>query len=145
MTNIHLIIAGEGALAVWLTEQGATVIPYHEGLLEDIKKTENDILAIYLSTIDAFGMSSLEAQIAGLPTIILDRGGARETVLLDSASQPIAQLVHTEEEITAAITYFIQQRSLHNSVSNVNFCHQREYFSPSRLDVDIRSLIELMR
>jgi hypothetical protein len=73
MTNIRLIIAGEGALAVWLAEQGATVIPYHEGLLEDIKKTENDTLAIYLSTIDAFGMASLEAQIAGLETIILDR------------------------------------------------------------------------
>jgi hypothetical protein len=35
--------------------------------------TGNDTLAIYLSTIDAFGMASLEAQIAGLSTIILDR------------------------------------------------------------------------
>lgn len=35
--------------------------------------TDSDILAIYLSTIDAFGMAPLEAQIAGLPVIILDK------------------------------------------------------------------------
>jgi len=49
------------------------VVPYHDGILEEIQMTENDILALYLSTIDAFGMASLEAQIAGLSTIIFDR------------------------------------------------------------------------
>ncbi len=34
---------------------------------------DSDVLALYLSTIDAFGMASLEAQIAGLPAIILDK------------------------------------------------------------------------
>jgi hypothetical protein len=42
-------------------------------LLYELQKTDNDILAVYLSTIDAFGMAPLEAQIAGLPTIILDK------------------------------------------------------------------------
>jgi glycosyltransferase involved in cell wall biosynthesis len=107
--------------------------------------TQSDTLAIYLSTIDAFGMCPLEAQIAGLPTIIFDKWGARETQLLDSFWQPMAQLVHTETEIIEAITYFIQQKSLHKSMSNVNFCHHTEYFSPSRLDADIRSLIDSVR
>ncbi|MEI6711177.1 MAG: glycosyltransferase [bacterium] len=72
-THIQLLIAGEGSLKNWLIEQGATVVPYHDGILEEIQMTENDILALYLSTIDAFGMASLEAQIAGLSTIIFDR------------------------------------------------------------------------
>ncbi len=57
----------------------------------------------------------------------------------------MAQLIDSESDIAPAITYFIQQRMLHKRVSNVNFCHQREYFTPSRLDADIRSLIELVR
>lgn len=142
--GIKLLIAWEGSLKDWLIEQWADVISYHDGVLDEIQKTKNDILAIYLSTIDAFGMASLEAQIAGLSTIILDRWGARETVLLDSSRHPVAQLIDSESDIATSITYFIQQRALPKRVANVNFCHQRDYFSPSRIDVDIRSLIGLV-
>jgi glycosyltransferase involved in cell wall biosynthesis len=90
-------------------------------------------------------MAPLEAQIAGLPVIILDKGGARETVLLDNNHEPMAQLIDSENEIIPAITYFIQQRSLQKRMSNVNFCHQREYFTVSRLDAEIRSLIDSIR
>lgn len=62
--GIKLVIAGDGSLKNWLIEKGATIISYQDSVLNDIKKTENDILAIYLSTIDAFGMAPVEAQIA---------------------------------------------------------------------------------
>lgn len=63
-------------------------------------------------------------------------------MLLDNNHEPMAQLIDAENEIIPAITYFIQQRSLHKSLSNVNFCHQIEYFTVSRLDAEIRYLID---
>jgi len=36
---------------------------------------------------------------AGFPTIIMDRGGAREAILSDRDDQPVGYLVHTEEEL----------------------------------------------
>lgn len=38
--GIKLVIAGDGSLKSWLIEQGATVIPYYEGLLTDIMNNE---------------------------------------------------------------------------------------------------------
>lgn len=45
-------------------------------------------------------MASLESQMAGFPTIIMDRGGAREAILSDDDDQPVGYLVHTEEELS---------------------------------------------
>lgn len=54
-------------------------------------------LGVYCSTIDAFGMSAAESQILGLSTIILDRGGARESIVSDVSTQPVSCLVDDEE------------------------------------------------
>ncbi len=43
--------------------------------------TYGHVLGIYCSSIDAFGMASLEAQIVGMSTLILDKGGAGETIV----------------------------------------------------------------
>gem|GEM_PF-5140649 len=57
----------------------------------------------------------------------------------------MAQLIDTEKEIISSITYFIQHKTLHKRMSNVNFCHHEAYFSSYRLDADILSLIDSIR
>jgi hypothetical protein len=44
-------------------------------------------------------MASLESQMAGFPTVILDRGGAREAILSDDDDYPVGYLVQSEEEL----------------------------------------------
>lgn len=57
------------------------------------------VLGVYCSEIDAFGMASLESQMAGLSTVILDRGGASEAILSDDHDEPVGYLVDSEEHL----------------------------------------------
>ena len=60
------------------------MVPFDQArTLESVESGLNTVVGVYASTIDAFGMAPLEAQMSGLPTVILDRGGARETILTD--------------------------------------------------------------
>lgn len=70
---------------------GVIVLPF------DRKQTFSDLLSghygqvlgIYASQRDAFGIASLEAQAAGIPTIVLDSGGAREAILANLSGEPV--------------------------------------------------------
>ncbi len=100
------------------------------------------VLGIYCSQIDAFGMAPLEAQAAGISTIILDSGGARETILTNLSDEPVGYLVDSEEELFRTIRDYVKIKSFPKKLSNVNFSHKREYFTPERLSSDIISVIE---
>lgn len=98
-------------------------------------------LAIYASTIDAFGMTSLEAQSTGISTLILDRGGARETLVSDVSGECVGRLVDTESELCATARYFIIHKKFPENMSIVNFSHTIDYFTLQRLSSDLLSAI----
>jgi len=102
-------------------------------------------LAIYASTIDAFGMAPLEAQSTGISTLILDRGGARETLVSDVSGNCVGQLVDSEEELYSTVSYFITHKKFPKNMSIVNFCHTIDYFTPQRLSSDLLSVINKTR
>jgi hypothetical protein len=86
-------------------------------------------------------MAPLEAQSTGISTLILDRGGARETLLSDVSGEPVARLVDSEEDLYSTLSYFIAHKKFPKDMSIVNFFHTIEYFSPVRLSSDLLSLI----
>ena len=49
-------------------------------------------------------MASLESQMAGFETIIMDSGGASEAILSDDHDEPVGYLVHSEEELFRTIS-----------------------------------------
>lgn len=49
-------------------------------------------------------MASLESQMAGFETIIMDSGGASEAILSDDDDHPVGYLVHSEEELLRTIS-----------------------------------------
>ena len=49
-------------------------------------------------------MASLESQMAGFETIIMDSGGASEAILSDDDDYPVGYLVHSEEELFRTIS-----------------------------------------
>jgi glycosyltransferase involved in cell wall biosynthesis len=102
-------------------------------------------LAIYASTIDAFGMAPLEAQSTGISTLILDRGGARETLVSDVSGECVGRLVDTESDLCAAARYFITHKKFPENMSIVNFSHTIDYFTPQRLSSDLLSIINKTR
>lgn len=145
--GINLIIFWTGSLEKELREKDINVQPF------DRKNTFRDILSgqywhvlgVYCSQIDAFGMAPLEAQAAGISTVILDSGGARETILTNLSDKPVWYLVHSEEDLLWTIKDYVQIKSFPKKLSNVNFSHKREYFTPERLSSDISSIIEKTR
>lgn len=90
-------------------------------------------------------MASLESQMAGFETIIMDSGGASEAILSDDHDEPVGYLVHSEEELFRTISGYVQQKTFQKQLSNVNFSHKRDYFSPSRLSSDLLSLMSKTR
>lgn len=46
-------------------------------------------------------MAPLEAQATGISTLILDRGGARETLMSDVSGEYVGRLVDTESDLCA--------------------------------------------
>lgn len=86
-------------------------------------------------------MCALESQMAGLSTVILDRGGAREANLSDVSGDPVGYLVDSEDELCASLSYYIEHKMFPKQMSNVNFSHKRSYFSRDRLSSDLLSII----
>jgi glycosyltransferase involved in cell wall biosynthesis len=100
------------------------------------------VLGVYCSQIDAFGMAPLEAQMAGISTVILDSGGARETILTNVSGEPVWYLVQSEEDLFRTISHYVQKKMFPKSLSNVNFFHNRAYYTPERLSSDLLSIID---
>ena len=86
-------------------------------------------------------MAPLESQSTGISTLILDRGGARETLVSDVSGEPVGRLVDTESELCAAACYFVTHKKFPENMSIVNFSHTIDYFSPQRLSSDLLSII----
>lgn len=141
--NIQLMLFWTGSMEQSLREQGIVVQPFQGN---DTFQTLSSwqfwhVVGVYCSSIDAFGMASLESQMAGFPTMIMDRGGAREAILSDDDHQLVGHLVHSEEELLWTISRYVQNKILEKQMSNVNFSHKRDYFSPQRLSRDLLSII----
>jgi glycosyltransferase involved in cell wall biosynthesis len=141
--ELNLIIFWTGSLETKLREEGIDVRPFQGN---DTFQTLSSwqfwhVIGVYCSSIDAFGMASLESQMAGFPTVILDRGGAREAILSDDDDYPVGYLVQSEEELWWTISRYVQNKILEKQMSNVNFSHKRDYFSPERLSRDLLSII----
>jgi glycosyltransferase involved in cell wall biosynthesis len=141
--NTQLIILWTGSLESKLREEGRDVRPFEgEKTFSELSTGKyGRVLGVYCSSIDAFGMASLESQMAGLSTVIMDSGGASEAILSDDHDEPVGYLVHTEEDLFRIISHYVQQKTFPKQLSNVNFSHKRDYFSPTRLSSDLLSLM----
>lgn len=141
--QINLIIFWTGSLESKLREEGRDVRPFEgEKTFSELSTGKYwRVLGVYCSSIDAFGMASLESQMAGLSTVIMDSGGASEAILSDDDDQPVGYLVHSEEELLWTISRYVQNKIPEKQMSNVNFSHKRDYFSPTRLSSDLLSLM----
>jgi very-short-patch-repair endonuclease len=141
--QIHLIIFWTGSLETQLREEGIDVRPFRgqETFSELSTGKFWHVIGVYCSSIDAFGMASLESQMAGFPTVILDSGGASEAILSDERDEPVGYLVDSEESLFASLSYFAEHKKFPENLSNVNFSHKKDYFSPSRLSSDLLSLM----
>ena len=87
-------------------------------------------------------MAPLESQMMGIPTVILDRAGSRETILSTTVNDPVGYLVHNEDELFRSISHFVQFFSLPKCVSSVNFSHPKSYFFRPRLSLDLLNLMQ---
>lgn len=145
--GIQLIIFWTGSLESKLREEGRDVRPFRgeETFSELSTGKYGHVIGVYCSSIDAFGMASLESQMAGFETIIMDSGGASEAILSDDDDHPVGYLVHLEEELFRTISWYVQQKTFQKQLSNVNFSHKRDYFSPTRLSSDLLSLMSKTR
>lgn len=145
--GIQLIIFWTGSLETKLREEGRDVRPFRgeETFSELSTGKYGHVIGVYCSSIDAFGMASLESQMAGFETIIMDSGGASEAILSDDHDEPVGYLVHSEEELFRTISWYVQQKTFQKQLSNVNFSHKRDYFSPTRLSSDLLSLMSKTR
>lgn len=86
-------------------------------------------------------MAPLECQIAGIPTIILDRAGSTETAVMSTDGESVGYFVQSESDIVSLLTHYLSHTSFQKSVSNVNFSHSQSYFFSERLSSDIGLLI----
>lgn len=141
--NINLKVFWTGSLESELREQGVDVSPFDKNkTFVDILSGEyGHILGVYCSSIDAFGMAPLECQMAGISTLVLDNGGARETMLSSDDNIPVGYLVQSEEDLSARVSYYIEHKFFDEKMSNVNFYHTKDYYSPDRLSSDLLSVI----
>lgn len=141
--NVHLIVSGMGKLETFLREKWITVIPFDsKHTFRDVMSgTYGHVLGIYCSSIDAFGMASLEAQIVGMSTLILDKGGAGETIVSEDDDSLVWHLVDSEDELCSRIQYYIDHKKFQKNMSIVNFSHHRDYFNPDRLSHDLLILM----
>lgn len=141
--DVGLILFGTGSLESELRAQGIDVRPFdREHTFVDLLSGQyGHIIGVYCSSIDAFGMASLESQMAGISTLILDRGGARETMLSSDDDVPVSYLVQGESELLATISYYMMHKNFPKPLSNVNFYYKKDDFSLERLSSDIRSVI----
>ena len=138
---LSLTFYGVGSLETFLQQEGIEVFPFdRRNTLIDIAQHGN-VVGVYCSEIDAFGMSALESQAANIPTIILDRGGARETILSNLSDELVGHLVDSEEMLFATICYFIEHKMFPENMSIVNFSHHRDYFTLQRLSDDLLILM----
>lgn len=78
---------------------------------------------------------------AGISTLVLDNGGARETMLSSDDNIPVGYLVQSEEDLSARVSYYIEHKFFDEKMSNVNFYHTKDYYSPDRLSSDLLSVI----
>lgn len=138
-----LIVSGTGKLENFLREQGVEVRIFEkETTFVDILSGKyGHVLGMYCSSIDAFGMASLEAQIAGMSTLILDRGGAGETIVSEDDDKFVGHLVDSEEDLFAQAQYYLIHKTFQKHLSIVNFSHHRDYFKPERLSHDLLILM----
>ncbi len=86
-------------------------------------------------------MASLEAQVAGMSTLIMDRGGAGETIVSEDDDKLVGRLVHSEEELFAQIQSYLTHKTFQKDLSIVNFSHHRDYFKRERLSHDLLILM----
>lgn len=90
-SNVRLIVFGTGSLESELRKQGIEVQSFERETTFRTLLTGKygHVVGVYCSEIDGFGMAPLESQIAGFPTIILDRAGARETIVTNVSDEPV--------------------------------------------------------
>ena len=141
--RINLIIFGTGSLESELRKQGIDVRPFdRESTFPELLTGKyGHILSVYCSEIDGFGIAPLESQMAWFSTVILDRAGARETIVTNVTGVPVWYLVESEDEIFSTICTYMNKKVFPKKMSNVNFYHHKDYFSLSRLSSDLLSVI----
>ncbi len=108
--ELHLILVGDG--------------PYRDELVQKCKNEKNILLPgrisrsllplyysgydlfVFPSTTDTFGMSVLEAQACGLPTLVSPVGGPKEVISPDVTGNIVKVEVHAwKEEIKNIFAY----------------------------------------
>jgi len=141
--GIHLIIFWTGSLEWDLREKWIDVRPFdrEKTFSELLSGKYGHVLGVYCSSIDAFGMASLECQMMDIPTVILDRAGARETIVTNEVGEPVGYLVDSEESLFRIISHYVEEKTLPKWLSNVNFSHKKPYFSRERLSWDLLALM----
>jgi glycosyltransferase involved in cell wall biosynthesis len=141
--KINLIIFWTGSLASKLKEQGIDVRTFdrEKTFFELSSGQYGHVLGVYCSEIDGFGMAPLECQMTGISTVILDRAGARETIVTDVSGEPVWYLVDSEDSLFATVSYYLEHKMFPEQLSIVNFSHQKSYYLPERLSRDLLSVI----
>lgn len=56
-------------------------------------------------------MASLECQMMDIPTVILDRAGARETIVTNEVGEPVGYLVDSEESLFRIISHYVEEKT----------------------------------
>jgi glycosyltransferase involved in cell wall biosynthesis len=142
-TATHLIIFWTGSLETELREKWIDVRPFdREKTFSELSSGQyGHVLGVYCSEIDGFGMAPLECQMTGVSTVILDRAGARETIVTDVSGEPVWYLVDSEESLFSTVSYYLAHKMFPEQLSIVNFSHQKSYFLPERLSRDLLSVI----
>ncbi len=77
----------------------------------------------------------------GMSTVILDRGGAGETIVSEDDDSLVGHLVDSEEDLLATVRHYIEHKKFQKHLSIVNFSHHRDYFYPTRLPHDLLVLM----
>ena len=74
-----------------MREKGIDVRPFdrENTFPELLSGKHGHVLGVYCSEIDGFGMAPLECQMSGISTVILDRAGARETIVANMSDEPV--------------------------------------------------------
>lgn len=140
--EVRCVCFGSWSMSTGLIQQWCRVLPFDPSVFVDIKKWLYwHVVWLYCSPIDAFGMDPLECQIAGIPTLVLDRAGSTETAVMSRDGEPVGFFVQSESDIISLLTYYLSHISFQKSVSNVNFSHSQSYFFSERLSSDIGLLI----
>ncbi len=141
--TVNLIVFWTGTLESELRKKGIDIRPFDRETTfpELLTGKYGHILGVYCSEIDGFGMAPLESQMAWFSTIILDRAGARETIVTNVSDEAVWYLVESEDELFSTLCTYMDKKVFPKKMSNVNFYHHKDYFSVSRLSSDLLSII----